>query len=152
MATGPTGPVKDVAFYEKEMEEMIFEGSKLAFELNRADGHIEKLEHEIKNLKDGIENLQGELGVALAERNQADEKVLEQDEEIKQLKETITTLNGEKADLLDAIKDKDSKLQEWVDFEGWRQGRWVLVQDELKRLREEVASLKKKLEPGVVDS
>lgn len=139
MATGPTG-----TYTSEDIKEMEYEGSRLAFELNRADGHIEKLEKQIKEMKDHLFDVECESAVFKAERDQADEKVLEQDKQ-------ILTLTQERDDLLEQVKDLKGKLQEWEDFEGWRQGRWVMVQDELKRLREEVASLKKRYEP-VVDS
>ena len=132
MATGPTGPV----ITESELEEMRYEGSRLVHDLGLADRHIDVLEKENKKLKEVIYDLKCECAVFEAERDQADEKVNDQDKK-------LLTLTQERDDLLEEVSGLKTKLQEWEDFEGWRQGRWVMVQDELKRLRAEVASLKK---------
>lgn len=132
MATGPTGPVN----IQEEMDEMRFEGSRLVHDLKLADDHIDRLEKENKKLKEVIYDFRCECAVFKAERNMADEKVEEQDK-------TILTLTQQRDDLLEEVSELKKKLQEWDDFEGWRQGRWAMVQDELRRLRAEVASLKK---------
>ena len=121
MATGPTT-------LNKEMEEMMFEGCRLVNDLKLADDHIDVLEKESKKLKEVINDLNCESAVFKAERDQADERVMKLEEELKEKDLTIENLK--------------KQLQEWEDFEGWRQGRWVLVQQELKKLREENASLK----------
>lgn len=135
MATGPRT-------LQETVDEMLDEGCRLVKELRKADAHVENLEDELKEHKELIEHLDGDLGVALAERDEADEKVME-------LEKTNTTLTQERDDLLKEVATLKSALQEWEDFEGWRQGRWVMVQDELKRLREELASLKQQDAPVV---
>ena len=123
MATGPVT--------QQEYDEMMDEGLSLYKELKRADAYIEILKEEKIVLE--------------AERDQADKKVLEQDK-------TIMDLTKQRDDLTDEVKELKESLQEWTDFEGWRQGRWVLVQEELKRLRAELASLKNENAPVVADS
>ena len=145
MATGPTGPVKTMEELKQEMEDMNDEGCRLAHELQRADAYLEDKNIEIGKLKDKVFDLECECAVFKAERDQADEKVEE-------LELRIVSLKSERDDLLDEVKKLRMDLQEWVDFEGWRQGRWVLVQQELKRLREENASLKEKNEDEPVVS
>ena len=130
MATGPTSLVN--------VDEMMFEGCRLAHDLKLADDHIDVLEKENKKLKEVIMDLNGECAVFKAERNQADEKVLEQEKEMKLMTEQTQELKA--------------KLQEWEDFEGWRQGRWVLVQEELKKLKSELSALKAQQITGVVEA
>lgn len=79
------------------------------------------------------------------ERDEAATEVLRQAKDINDLKQ-------QRDDLVKEVETLKASLQEWEDFEGWRQGRWVLVQAELKRLREELASLKNEPVPVVTDS
>jgi len=142
MATGPTGIVK---LPQSEYDDLMFEGCRLAHELKLADNHIDHMEIERTKYKDKIYDLECECAVFKAERDQADEEVLRQANDINDLKQ-------QRDDLVKEVETLKASLQEWEDFEGWRQGRWVLVQAELKRLREELASLKNEPVPVVTDS
>ena len=129
------------------VDEMFDEGCRLVKELKLADAHIEKLEEQLKTVSTNtiarkIDDLEGELSVALAERDQADAKVMEQEKQIEALKLSET-------ELLEEVSQLKLRLQEWEDLEGWRQGRWVLLQDELKKLRAELASLRNESAPVV---
>ena len=118
---------------QEHVEEMVEEGCRLVKELKLADKHIDGIEEENKKLKLELDDVEGDLAVALAERDQADA-------EVNKLEKEKLTLIQERDELLEEVQKLKQALQEWEDLEGWRQGRWVLLQEELKKLRKQVAS------------
>ena len=179
MATGPTGPVtqdeydemmdegcrlaRELKLADTHIDNMEFELTKykdkvydlececavFKAERDQADEMVLKQDSELETiskqrnflLKEN-EGFITQVASLKQERDQATAEVLRQAKDINDLKQ-------QRDDLLEEVNTLKENLQEWTDFEGWRQGRWVMVQNELKRLREEIASLK---EEGKRDS
>jgi uncharacterized coiled-coil protein SlyX len=78
-----------------------------------------------------IQNLEGELVVALAERDQADQRVNELEEKVKAQEEWIEELRA--------------TVRQLKEVEQWRQAHWDELKTALEELRKENKTLRSRL-------